>query len=1083
MPDSDPSAQHTQAAPLSRKAKKNAQAAGIAYDVTTSATFVAKKDRPLVDPVVSSLKSLTEHYDPAWGLPASDTAVVASTAVSKSAPLFTADSTYFFHSAGKTLRLHSTESLLPLSTLSSKNIQNGHSQRITSTHLNPTNPLQVVTSSYDGTVKFWDYLDATCLRTVVCPGPVTHLVPGTGSSKGGWFAVVLIMPASRKKKSGSDKYERNQNALPYIYELDLSAPSAGVSPKHIRGHKIRPASSILISPSGNFIVVLAAQKALLVPTHSITEKPTKFVSPEDLTCGAFHPADDIFATGDSAGVVRVWYCLPGMADRAQKHGVQFTRVNGMSMETDQQQEPGTNKLASLGIQTQSKTTPTTTLHWHSHPVSSVAFNSSGTTILSTGQEGVLVMWSVLSQEKQFAPRLGGPISAVGIRPPALGREEEYWLSMADGSVKRIAGNGRAGWRVKSTWDSGRAVPSVQTRSTLAINATAVPLAYHPQTDSLILPAAHPSSIQFYSPLGQSSVLELEVAPSNRVSKSTEKEIEPTRVGRVSIGGDWLATSDSLEKDEDEGGIEERHIKCWLWNGNKKTYSLQTVFSAPHSTNVTSLKFSPTPVPSASGEGQASTLLLSSSIDGVARLWREKRIRYKSGKTDASFVPHTLFSHNSLPIHDSAWAPDSSLLALAQGSVVTLWDPVSSTLKGTLGCSEFPKGVSINHVAFVGIGGRYVVGGASKGGLVVWDLIRGEIAWSVQDKRVSQIVPSTSSSSPDKFTVLENGHGQSYRSAAYHVFSALSPTVLTSKGLHEHVRSLVSYPSPAPENSEEEEAEETFAVLSDRFKVLLAGSGAAILKSTATRGPRALLTSGSTTASQPPVGATLFDEIFGPAPSTSSSAPTVPLVREGGRKTYDDLNDLFEAPAQVLPPMGLLFDEVFDGCVIRRTVSDGKQAGADANEFKHGQEEQENDGAMDLDEVVEDLGEADRSELDQVRAIGDQDIESLASLFRDILSSPAPTSSPSTKTKSAPVSTSKVNGNLTSSPSITQKGTPAKAIPTRLNGNGNGKSASSPLNAAVGGTNTPVRAQQGSGKQGKNGTPGSVGGSGKKRKAT
>jgi WD40 repeat protein len=90
---------------------------------------------------------------------------------------------------------------------------------------------------------------------------------------------------------------------------------------------------------------------------------------------------------------------------------------------------------------------------------------------------------------------------------------------------------------------------------------------------------------------------------------------------------------------------------------------------------------------------------------------------------AFFVPHTLFSHRSLPIYDSAWSPDGAVLALAQGSVVTLWDPASSTLRGTLACSEFGKG-EVRKVEFVGKDGRWIIGAGQKKGLVAWDLVNG-----------------------------------------------------------------------------------------------------------------------------------------------------------------------------------------------------------------------------------------------------------------------------------------------------------------------------------------------------------------------
>lgn len=102
---------------------------------------------------------------------------------------------------------------------------------------------------------------------------------------------------------------------------------------------------------------------------------------------------------------------------------------------------------------------------------------------------------------------------------------------------------------------------------------------------------------------------------------------------------------------------------------------------------------------------------------------------------AFFQPHTLFSHRSLPIYDSAWSPDGAILALAQGSVVTLWDPISSTLRGTLACSEFGK-TEIKKVVFSGKDGRWIIGAGAKKGLVTWDLVNGSGEYF--DGRMSRI---------------------------------------------------------------------------------------------------------------------------------------------------------------------------------------------------------------------------------------------------------------------------------------------------------------------------------------------------------
>jgi WD40 repeat protein len=51
---------------------------------------------------------------------------------------------------------------LPSSTQSSIS----HTSRITSFQLHPSNPLQIITASEDGTVKVWSWTDGTLIRTL-----------------------------------------------------------------------------------------------------------------------------------------------------------------------------------------------------------------------------------------------------------------------------------------------------------------------------------------------------------------------------------------------------------------------------------------------------------------------------------------------------------------------------------------------------------------------------------------------------------------------------------------------------------------------------------------------------------------------------------------------------------------------------------------------------------------------------------------------------------------------------------------------------------------------------------------------------
>ena len=164
-------------------------------------------------------------------------------------------------------------------------------------------------------------------------------------------------------------------------------------------------------------------------------------------CGSFHPKEDWFVTGDTSGVVRLWYCLGEMDSNNTSNG---NNTSGGGVET-MISSKGEGAPATAGL----RKTPTTTLHWHSHAVSTVAFNSSGTSILSGGEEGVLVIWSVATSGKEFAPRLGGPLVSIACREGAEGREEEYWVGLEDGSFKRLGGDGRGGRMIKGGCESSR----------------------------------------------------------------------------------------------------------------------------------------------------------------------------------------------------------------------------------------------------------------------------------------------------------------------------------------------------------------------------------------------------------------------------------------------------------------------------------------------------------------------------------------------------------------------------------------------------------------------------------------------------
>lgn len=168
--------------------------------------------------------------------------------------------------------------------------------------------------------------------------------------------------------------------------------------------KTRSTAGLAISASGERLIAIAGHKAYVAQISNLKSGFTKFVSPELLTCIAVHPFEDYFATGDAKGVVRLWYCL----------------------------DPKLVKV--VGVEKKSQTS---TLHWHAHAVSSIAFTTNGAYLLSGGEESVLVIWQLHSGKREFVPRVGSPIKNIVVSSPRA-TEEEYLLGLADASYAFVS---------------------------------------------------------------------------------------------------------------------------------------------------------------------------------------------------------------------------------------------------------------------------------------------------------------------------------------------------------------------------------------------------------------------------------------------------------------------------------------------------------------------------------------------------------------------------------------------------------------------------------------------------------------------
>jgi NET1-associated nuclear protein 1 (U3 small nucleolar RNA-associated protein 17) len=175
-------------------------------------------------------------------------------------------------------------------------------------------------------------------------------------------------------------------------------------------------------------------------------------------------------------------------------------------------------------------------------------------------------------------------------------------------------------------------PSTSTRTVpLAVHTRTVPLAVHTLTSSLILPSSHPSSLQVYSPFTSKLIYELEVSPSNKISRRDERPLEPCYIEHTSISssGDWLASVDC--RDRDDGIRGESYLKIWRWDRKIDQWILNTRIDRPHGLQkVTCLAFSPAP------RERQSIRLVSTGEDGDVKIWGLRAVKDRSGSTEGLF---------------------------------------------------------------------------------------------------------------------------------------------------------------------------------------------------------------------------------------------------------------------------------------------------------------------------------------------------------------------------------------------------------------------------------------------------------------
>jgi len=284
------------------------------------------------------------------------------------APVFTKDSKYFFNAAENILLLHVAATGDVVRRLA------GHTAPITAIVLHPSEK-KVFTSSFDGTIKTWDYIEGTLIKDLDVGKPVYDLVYNSE-----YKAFYTITKDKSFNLSIVDEHEKIAD------DFDLGDTS------HTGFSQTEDEQFILFTYS-RYLLVHSVQTGINYSwKHNVP-----------ITCLAVSN-NNIIAIGDVIGHVFLLYDLL----------TQCTIKKSKDSSLRYLKEPQKSDH-----------------HWHAHGVDCVVFSPDATEFLSGGVEGAVVIWGIKSSTTGFLSKGGSLIRGISISPDG----SLYTVSLLDNTIR------------------------------------------------------------------------------------------------------------------------------------------------------------------------------------------------------------------------------------------------------------------------------------------------------------------------------------------------------------------------------------------------------------------------------------------------------------------------------------------------------------------------------------------------------------------------------------------------------------------------------------------------------------------------
>lgn len=607
--------------------------------------------------------------------------------ISVVSPLFTRDSKYVFTARGNQVQLWS------IVTGECVRILEGHTNLVTSFALNPTNALQLYSSSLDGHILVWDFQEGVILKTYVIKFPIMRLM-FCASKPDLIFYVTQHAP----------KFSPNGHVYRVCHQL--IKPPADIDPKQVYTLLFKQYAEkfdVAVDPKGQHVCAVFGSTLLV---YSFKHARTfNYQGLRDIACVSVNPVESCIATGDCLGQVTLWYYLDG---------------NGDFRDVPKQQSE----------------------HWHANGVSCMTFHPDGSFLLSGGEEGVLVIWQLATNNKRFLPRIGGKLLSIRMTEDAA----LYAIASQDNAIRIFDSITLEAVRVLSGIMQAAKVPLCKPYPCRIV--------VDPST-KLVALNGMPGTLQFFNILQDKFEFDHAVVPHNFVQRTYDRLVAPTTIDRVAFSenGEWMVT---VEHRNDTYTQPELRLKFWQSTHETRVgvprYTLNTVVDPPCKGSVNSIDIHP-----------SSSLVLSCGHRSF-KIWAYQEA---DGHEQAYWYCQAECSFQRLGCTSGKFSRDGSLIAAAFGAFVTLWSPSTGELLHVISLPSPSE--DIKFVGFLGASPFLLV--ASFDFIYIWNLVSLSLVWSVQ-VYAKRLVVDRFGTSRFAFVTLANEPG--VKSSSIVVYSPQSP---------------------------------------------------------------------------------------------------------------------------------------------------------------------------------------------------------------------------------------------------------------------------------------------------------------------